>query len=146
MRLPSFLVDPDITEPEDHREPGARRGSLAPVPLKIAAGAVALEGLFAVVFGAFEALNVSSSRAVMGVTTALFFVVFGAGLVFCAWGLSTVRSWARGPVMLAQLMSLGLAWNFRGDETGWISVVLAIPAVIGLIGMLHPRTIEVLSD
>ena len=111
----------------------------------VAAGAVALEGLFAVVFGAFEALNVTSARAVMGVTTALFFVAFGIGLLVCAWGLSTVRSWARGPVMLAQLMSLGLAWNFRGDETGWVSVVLAVPAVIGLVGMLHPKTIEALD-
>lgn len=119
---------------------------MAPVPLRIAACAVGLEGIFAIVFGMTEALNVSSSRAVMGVTTALFFVGFGAGLLVCAWGLSGVRSWARGPVMLTQLMSLGLAWNFRGGETGWISVVLAVPALVGLVGMLHPRTVEALND
>lgn len=130
-------MDPDITErPERH----------APVPLLVAAAVVALEGLFAVVFGAAEALNITSGRAVMGVTTALFFVAFGGGVLFCAWGLSRVRSWARGPVMLTQLMSLGLAWNFRGGETAWISVVLLVPAVIGLIGMLHPQTVAALND
>lgn len=130
-------MDPDITERAERQ---------APVPLLVAAAVVALEGLFAVVFGAAEALNITSGRAVMGVTTALFFVAFGGGVLFCAWGLSRVRSWARGPVMLTQLMSLGLAWNFRGGETAWISVVLLVPAVIGLIGMLHPQTVAALND
>ncbi|MET3960779.1 hypothetical protein ABIE44_000713 [Marmoricola sp. OAE513] len=118
----------------------------APVPLRVAAAVVALEGVFAVVFGAVEAFATTSERAVMGATTSLFFVAFGAGIVLCAWGLSKVRSWARGPVMLAQLMSLGLAWNFRGGETWWISVVLAVPAVIGLVGMLHPETVAALNE
>ena len=143
MRLPSFLVDPDTSEPRD--QPG-RPEQGAPLPLLVAAGVVTLEGLFAVVFGTFEAVSINSSRAVMGVTTALFFVAFGVGLLVCAWGLRQVRSWARGPVMLAQLMSLGLAWNFRGGETGWISVVLLVPGVIGLIGMLHPQTVAALDD
>ena len=117
----------------------------APLPLRVAAAMVALEGAFAVVFGLVEAVVTSSERAVMGVTTALFFVAFGAGLVLCAWGLLGVRTWARGPVLLAQLMSLGLAWNFRGGETWWISVVLAVPAAVGLVGMLHPRTVEALD-
>ena len=34
----------------------------------------------------------------LGITTALFFLVLGAGLLFCAWGLFRVGSWARGPV------------------------------------------------
>lgn len=126
--------DPIGTDPE------------APGPLRVAAVVVALQGAFAVVFGAAEALNTSAERAVMGTTTSIFFIGFGLGLLFCAWGLSKVRPWARGPVMLAQLMSLGLAWNFRGGETAWISVVLMIPAVIGLIGMLHPRTLEALNE
>lgn len=130
-------MDPDTSEREERT---------TPTPLIVAAVVVALEGLFAVVFGAAEALSITSARAVMGVTTALFFVAFGGGVLFCAWGLIKVRSWARGPVMLTQLMSLGLAWNFRGGETAWISVVLMVPAVIGLIGMLHPRTIEALND
>jgi hypothetical protein len=82
----------------------------------------------------------------MGVTTALFFIAFGLGLLFCSAGLVRVRAWARGPVMLTQLMTLGLAWNFRGGQTTWISVVLTIPSVIGLIAMLQPATIAALND
>lgn len=130
-------MDPATEAPEERT---------APLPLVLAACVVVVQGLFAVVFGAVEALSITSARAVMGVTTALFFVAFGVGMLFCAWGLRKVRSWARGPVMLAQLMSLGLAWNFRGGDTTWISVVLAVPAVLGLIGMLHPRTVEALGD
>lgn len=136
MRLPWFVMDPDTPAREERQ---------APAPLVVAAGVVAVEGLFAVVFGAAEALSITAERAVMGVTTALFFVAFGVGVLWCAWGLSKVRSWARGPVMLTQLMALGLAWNFRGGETAWISVVLLVPAVIGLVAMLHPRTIEALN-
>lgn len=143
MRLPWFLVDPDTPGTQDDHVPDAPD---VPVPLKVAAVVVVVQGLFAVVFGAAEAFNFTSARAVMGATTALFFIAFGAGMLLCAWGLVRLHSWARGPVLLAQLMSLGLAWNFRGEETEWISVVLAVPAVIGLVGMLHPKTVAALVD
>jgi len=133
-------VDPDTFE---HQERGDRR---VPRSLTVAAGVVIAEGLVAAAFGVAEALNITSARVVMGATTSLFFVAFGAGLLLCAWGLVRMNSWARGPVLLAQLMALGLAWNFRGDETGWISVLLMVPGVIGLIAMLHPRTIEALNQ
>jgi peptidoglycan/LPS O-acetylase OafA/YrhL len=139
-RLGWFLVE-DETSPEENLT-----GRRPPVPLQLAAVVVALQGLFAGIYGIAEALNTHSSRAVMGATTSLFFAAFGVGMLVCAWGLNRVSSWARGPVMLAQLMSLGLAWNFRGGETTWISVVLAVPAVIALIGMLHPATIEALNE
>ncbi len=118
----------------------------APPPLLVAAVVVALEGLGFVVFGAFEAVNTTSGRVVMGSTTALFFVGYGAALVLCAWGLSRVATWARGPVLIAQLLSLGLAWNFRDAETVWFAVLLAVPALVVLVGMLHPQTIEALND
>jgi peptidoglycan/LPS O-acetylase OafA/YrhL len=137
-------VDDDTRTDSNRNAPGP--GRRTPVPLLVAACVVALQGLFATVYGLAEALHTNSSRAVMGATTSLFFAAFGAGMLVCAWGLSRVHSWARGPVMLAQLMSLGLAYNFRGAETAWISIVLAVPAVIGLIGMLHPETIEALNE
>src|SRR5689334_6099205 len=56
-------------------DPEAERDQVrAPLPLLVAAAVVALEGLGFVVFGAFEAINTTSSRVVMGSTTALFFV------------------------------------------------------------------------
>ncbi|MFL6059612.1 MAG: hypothetical protein ACJ72E_00165 [Marmoricola sp.] len=118
----------------------------APVPLRVAGVLVALEGTAIAVLGALEALNTSSLRVVMGATTSLFFVVFGLALVACAWGLSRVAAWARGPVLIAQLISLGMAWSFKAPDTWGISVLLAVPAVAVLIAMLHPATLAALDD
>ncbi|HET6153130.1 MAG TPA: hypothetical protein VFE15_09240 [Marmoricola sp.] len=116
------------------------------MPLLVASAMVLLEGLGVLVFGAAEALDTHSSRAVMGVTTAFFFIIFGIALLVCGWGLTRAQTWARGPVMIGQLISLGLAWNFRTGDTTLLAVVLAVPAVVVLIGMLHPATIEAMND
>lgn len=116
-----------------------------PVPLLIAAAIVALQGVVSIGFGLAEALHITGERVVMGASTALFFVAYGAGMALCAWGLTRLSTWARGPVLLAQLISLGLAWNFRDAETILVSVGFAVPAVVVLVGMLHPRTIEALE-
>ena len=117
----------------------------APAPLLVAAGVVLLEGVVSAAYGLAELLHLTGSRAVMGVTTAAFFLVYGVAMAFCAWGLTRVQVWARGPVLLAQLISLGLAWNFRTGDTWPISVALAVPAVVVLVGMLHPRTLAALD-
>ncbi len=48
--------------------------------------------------------------------------------------------------MVVQVMALGLAWNFLGGSTTWISVMLAVVSVVVLVGLLHPASIEALSD
>ncbi|MGO4255334.1 hypothetical protein [Marmoricola sp. RAF53] len=118
----------------------------APVPLLVAAGVVLAEGVVAAAYGVAELFHLTGSRAVMGVTTALFFLVLGVAMAACAWGLTRVRVWARGPVMLTQLIALGLAWNFGTGGTWQASVALAVPAVVVLVGMLHPRTIEAMNE
>jgi hypothetical protein len=117
----------------------------APRPLVVAAALVALEGLFGVGFGIAEAFHTTSARATMGVTTALFFAAFGAALVGCAWGLTRSASWARGPVLIAQLLALGLAWNFKDGGTWPASVALAVPAVAVLVAMLRPASLAALD-
>ena len=104
------------------------------------------QGLVSAGFGIAEALHTTSARATMGVTTSLFFVAFGAALVLCAWGLSRSSTWARGPVLIAQLISLGLAWNFRDGDTLPAAVGLAVPAVAVLVAMLRPDSIAALDD
>lgn len=118
----------------------------APLPLRIAALVVLLEGVVTFGYGVSEALHITSARLVMGVTTALFFVLYGAGLVLCAWLLNRVNTYARGPVLFSQLVWLGLAWNFRHGETTWIAVLLAIAGGVTLVGLLHPRSIEALEN
>lgn len=111
----------------------------------IAAGLVGIEGLGAAVYGVAEALHTTSARAVMGATTSAFLVVYGAAMLLCAWGLTRVHAWARGPVLIVQLISLGLAWNFHSGSTLPLTFVLGVPAVVVLIAMLHPQTIAALN-
>ena len=105
-----------------------------------------MEGILVGAFGLAEALNLDSDRLVMGVTTGVFFLAYGLGLVLCAWGMNKVRPWARGPVLLAQLIWLGLAWNFREGDTLPVAVGLAVLAVLVLAGLLHPRSIDALEQ
>lgn len=118
----------------------------APAPLVAAAGLTLVEGLLTVIYGLGEAVHITAARVVMGLSTSAFFLGYGAGLMLCAWGLNRLRTWARGPVLLAQLIWLGLAWNFREGETLPLAIALAVPAVIVLAGMLHPRTIDALEN
>jgi peptidoglycan/LPS O-acetylase OafA/YrhL len=123
--------------------PFSRHG--APAPLVTAAGLTLVEGLLTVMYGIGEAVHITSDRVVMGVTTAVFFVAYGAAMMVCAWGLNRVRTWARGPVLLAQLILLGLAWNFREGETLPVAIGLAVPAAIVLVGMLLPSSVDALE-
>ena len=111
----------------------------------VAAGLTLVEGLLTAMYGIGEAVHLTSARLVMGVTTSVFFVAYGAAMVVCAWGLQRLRTWARGPVLLAQLIWLGLAWNFRHGDTLPIAIALAVPAVVVLVGMLVPASVEALE-
>ena len=116
-----------------------------PAPLVVAASLVAVEGVLLVIYGVLEAASLTAGRLTMGITTAAFFLVYGAGLLVCAWALRGLRSWARSPVVLAQLIQLGLAWSFRGGETTYVAVGLALVALVVLVGVLHPASIDALS-
>jgi hypothetical protein len=133
-----------VNEDPTARSPYSRYG--APAPLVVAAGVTAVEGVLTVLFAISEAVTVDSDRLVMGLTTTLFFLVYGGVLVLCAWGLHTVRSWARGPVLLAQLIWLGLAWNFREGSTLPIAIGLAVAGAVVLAGLLHPHSIDALES
>lgn len=115
-----------------------------PPPLTVAASLVVLQGGCLVAFGVLELANLTSERLEMGVSTAIFFIVYGVALVACAWGLTQQQGWTRGPVLITQLIQLGLAWNLR--DTSLVAVALAVTAAVVLAGMLHPATLKVLQD
>lgn len=117
----------------------------APAPLVGAVALVWLEAVALLGVGASELGALSAARATMGVTTALFFGVYGAGLAACAWQLVRLRSWARAPVVLAQLIQLPVAWSFRGGSTTPVAVLLAAVAVLVLAGVFHPASIGALD-
>jgi hypothetical protein len=115
-----------------------------PPPLTVAASLVAIQGTVLVALAVLELANVSSERMSMGVSTAVFFLVYGVALGLCSWSLTQKRGWTRGPVLLTQLIQLGLAWNLR--DVPLIAVALAVTAAVVLAGMLHPATLKVLQD
>ena len=115
-----------------------------PPPLTVAASLVVLQGACLVAFGVLELANVTSERLSMGVSSAIFFMVYGVALMGCAWGLTRKEGWTRGPVLITQLIQLGLAWNIR--DLSLIAVLLAVTAAVVLAGMLHPATLKVLQD
>ena len=117
-----------------------------PAPLVVAASLVAVEGIVLVLLGLIELGSLSSARLTMGVTTSAFFVVYGAALLLFAWSVHRGHSWARSPIVLAQLIQLGLAWSFRGGDTTLVAVALAVVAGIVVAGLLHPDSIDALSD
>ncbi len=115
-----------------------------PAPLTVAASLVALQGALLVTFAVIELASVSSDRISLGLSTAVFFAVYGGLLVLCAWALTRRHGWARGPVLLTQLIQLGIAWNLR--DMVLVAVVLLVAALVVLAGMLHPATIRALAD
>jgi len=118
----------------------------APAPLVAAASLAAVEGLVSGVYGLLELFSVTPGRVTMGVTTAVFFVAYGALLVFCGWQLTRRAAWARGPVLLAQLIQLGLAWNFRDGDTLPVAIGLALVSVVVLAGLFHPASMRALDQ
>lgn len=118
----------------------------APVPLVVAASLAAVEGLVIGVYGLLELFSVTPGRVTMGVTTAVFFAAYGALLVFCGLQLTRRAAWARGPVLLAQLIQLGLAWNFRDGDTLPVAIGLALVSVVVLAGLFHPASMRALDQ
>ncbi|MEV5963954.1 hypothetical protein AB0L70_19455 [Kribbella sp. NPDC051952] len=117
-----------------------------PRPLKLAAGVVAAEGLVLIVLGIAEAFTIHGSRLVLGLTTAAFFVVYGAGLGFVARGLFRASTWSRGPAVFAQLIQLLVAYSFWGGSTKAVAIALAVAAVGVLACVFQKVSTEALAD
>ena len=120
----------------------AERPGRAPVPLLVAAALVGLQAVCLVVYGLLQLPSLGSGRVTMVLTTAVFFVVYGGALGVFAWLLFRLRSWTRAPVVLAQLIWLGVAWSFRGGSTTGVAVALAVLAAVVLAGVFHPESMR----
>jgi hypothetical protein len=116
-----------------------------PTPwIRGAAALVGVEALSLLVFATAALFTIDSDRIVLGATNAAFFFVYGLGLGLCARGLARLRSWCRGPIVLAQIIQLGIAWSFAGQGTVWLSVALTVPALLVLACVLAPSTTHAL--
>ena len=81
-----------MTTPAQPPLPGPEQ-SRVPPPLVVAASLVAVEAVSLVIFGVVELRSLESSKLAMGITTALFFAVYGVGLGVFAWLLYRRQSW-----------------------------------------------------
>jgi hypothetical protein len=108
------------------------------------AALVALEAAGLLLLAMTAAFTLQSDRLALGATNAAFFCAYGVGLGVCARGLLRLRSWSRGPIVLAQLIQLGIAWSFASRSTAWLSIVLAVPAALVLALVLAPSTTHAL--
>jgi hypothetical protein len=134
-----------VTGPTQPPPPGPAEQH-TPAPLVVAASLVGLEALLLVLFGLAELRSLNSSRATMGITTTMFFVVYGLGLGYCALRLRRRESWPRAPIVLAQLIQLGVAWSFRGGATTAAAIGLALVALLVLAGIFHPASLRALEQ
>lgn len=124
-------------------EPVAER---TPGPLVVASGLVALEAAVMAVLTVLELAAVTSGRVMLGLTTALFFALSTAALAWCAWGLWRLRSWARGPVMMVQLLLLGMAYSVYDRDVWWVSALLVVVALGAAVSILHPASLAAMSE
>lgn len=126
--------------------PTDSESAVVPRPLKLAAGVVATEGLVVAALGIAEAFTIDGSRLVLGLTTTVFLLAYGAGLVLVARGLSRASTWSRGPTVFSQLMQLLIAWSFWGGSTKWVTILLAVAALAVLVAVYQKASMDVLRD
>ena len=137
------MSDPDpADDADDGRRPPLER---ARPYLLVACGVVAIEALALLVLGIAELQSVEAERVGLGISTGGFFLVIGGALGYCVYGLWQRTSWVRGPIVLTQLIALGLAWNFRTISPTVIAVALLAVGLVGLVAMLSPATTDALN-
>lgn len=119
-------------------------GTANPPPLTVAAALVGVQGLVLLALALVEASSMVADRAEVAISTAVFFGLYGVVLLVCAVALTRRSGWARGPVLLSQLIQLGIAWNVR--DIALLSIVLALAAGVVLAGMLSRASLEALDS
>ena len=118
--------------------------SSQPWPLRAACAIAALEALVLVAQALLVLPALDGQRLAMGLTSALFLAVYGGGLAWCAWCLVRGSSWARAPVVLAQLIQIlvGLTSDFSPELIGWVLVAVGLAV---LVGVFHPQSLAALD-
>ncbi len=123
---------------------------MIPAPLRVAAALTALEAAVLIVLSVVQIVNFSGDRMAMNLTVIAFFLICACALVLFARALVLGQSWARSPIVLAQLIQLGVAWSFvqadagKGDRT--VAWFLAALSVVVLIGVFHPKSLAHLAQ
>ncbi len=111
----------------------------------VAAVLTGLEALGFAGYGLALLPDLLGDRPEAGSTASLFFLAYAVFLGVCAWQLWRLRSWARAPVVLAQLIQVLVGADFWGGETTAVALGLIGLAVAVLVALLHPRSTAALG-
>ncbi|MFX4273003.1 hypothetical protein ACQBAR_07455 [Propionibacteriaceae bacterium Y1685] len=104
-----------------------------------------LEGLAAFAFGVLELVQTQPQRPVVGITTGIAMIAYGALLVVVGNGLRRARGWSRGPAVATQILQLPIALSFVGGSTTWFAVLLALASIAVLVCVFLPRSTYALT-
>lgn len=119
--------------------------------LWIAAVVVVLQGAVFVALAVADVAGLVPGRVGLGLGIALVLLILGLGLIAAAAGLVRSRLLARGPVVVTQLIGLGLAWSLRTPDANTgdnriVGVAIAASAVIVLACLATPAARRALAD
>lgn len=121
----------------------------APRPLLVAAGVTLLQAVIFLALMVAQLATFSSERAAMNWTTVLGFGLWALMLGACGWQVARGNSWARSPIVMAQIIHVGVAWSFvQGDPAGWQKAVawfIVAAAVVVLVGFFRRSSLEYLA-
>jgi hypothetical protein len=126
-------------------DPSARRPAF-PFALRLGAGLVAVEAGALVALAILELSSLDYDRLALGLTTTAFFVLYAVGLGACAYGLWHGKRWSRSPVVLTQLIGLGVAWSSSGGSTWWVTAVLGSLTIATLVCVFLPASTAALTS
>ncbi len=122
------------------------RVSSRPLNVVIAAALQALIGLVIAYEGGRVLVEMAQGRGSASFSVPLAILAFGAAAAVCyvAWGLFTLQSWSRGPVVLTQIFMLIIAYSMYTSGQMAVSVGMAATAVAVLALVLSGPVTAVL--
>ncbi|MEI7058658.1 hypothetical protein WBG06_22740 [Nocardioides sp. CCNWLW239] len=116
-----------------------------PWTLLLTVFAAGVEAAAMLVWGAMEFVRIPDAASLTtAIAGGLFFLLCAAAIGWCTFMFWRLESWSRAPLVLVQLIVLGLAWNLREDLA--VAGGLALVAVVALAGVFAPPSIAALED
>lgn len=106
---------------------------------------IAIEGLTFLLLGVLTLADAGGTNVASDGGIALFLGVYGAAQLYACRQLLTWHSGARSPLVFTQLILLGLAWGLRGSDRPLLAALMAVAAVVALIGLLAPGVTRALN-
>ena len=124
-------------------------GSLPPVPVRVAAALVGLQGtvgLAAAVVYLIRGLEGADQRIVSGFGNAAWFMIIGLAVAAAGWALWRGHRWGRGLAVFTQLLILPVTWYAGVGSHRWpYAIPVAALSVAVLALLFSPTTLRWLT-